>query len=218
MFNEFAVGMTVAAIWAKLEHRGVTLPRGTGLACTVVGGVGLWVPLYIGQNLVGRDAYAYGTGPLGWVPLLTMFPLVAFFAGLALFGICYQANVVTRFLSLRPIAWLGVVSYGIYLWHLPLGQWLARGFAADTSPLERTIVLLTVGTGLTLIWSAVSYRFVEQPFLKRKKAAVPAPAVAPSIADDERPTVAVLPGPRPRPVAVPAPAHRVGVPSRVAGA
>jgi peptidoglycan/LPS O-acetylase OafA/YrhL len=226
MFNEFAVGMTVAAIWAKLEYRGVELRRGVGLACTVVGGVGMWLPLYVGQHVVGREAYVHGTGPLGWIPALAMFPSVAFFAGLALFGICYQANTVTRFLSLRPIAWLGTVSYGIYLWHLPLGQWLARGFTPDIPPLERMVVLLTVGTALTLIWSAFSYRFVEQPFLQRKKPTAPAaaPAVAPApapaidVADDDRPTIAVLPGPRSRPMAVPVPAHRVAVPQRAAGA
>jgi peptidoglycan/LPS O-acetylase OafA/YrhL len=194
-FNEFAVGMAVAAIWAKLEHRQVELRRGVGLACTVVGIVGVWATMYWGQQIIGREAYTFGTGPLGWIPLLTMFPVVAGFSGLALFGICYQANLVTRFLSLRPIAWLGVVSYGIYLWHLPIGQWLAQAMSPEQSPLYKMAILLVVGTALTLIWSVVSYRFVEQPFLRRKST-----PVAPS--SDEADSTVVLPRPRPAVAAV----------------
>ena len=191
-FNEFAVGMTVAAIWAKLEHRDVELRRGVGLTCTLVGISGVWATMYWGQQIIGREDYTYGTGPLGWIPLLTMFPAVAGFSGLALFGICYQANLVTRFLSLRPIAWLGVISYGIYLWHLPIGQWLARAMSPEESPLHRLVILLLVGTAVTLIWSVVSYRFVEQPFLRRKGTQGP-----PVPAADEASSTVVLPRPRP---------------------
>ena len=192
-FNEFAVGMAVAAIWAKLEHRQIELRRGVGLACTLVGIAGVWTMMFWGQQIIGREAYVHGTGPLGWIPLLTMFPLVAAFAGVALFGICYQTNVVTRFLSLRPIVWLGVISYGIYLWHLPLGQWLTRSMSPEISPLHKMTILLVVGTALTLIWSVISYRFVEMPFLRRKSSPAAAPVAAAPIADGQ-PTL-VLPRP-----------------------
>lgn len=185
-FNEFAVGMAVAAVWAKLEHRRVEVRRGVGPACTVVGITGVWVTMYWGQQIIGREAYETGNGPLGWLPILTMLPLVAVFSGLALFGICFRPNLLTRFLSLRPIVWLGVVSYGIYLWHLPLGQWLTRSMSPEVAPLDRMLILLGVGTALTLVWSAISHRFVEQPFLRRKGAR-----------GADAPAAVVLPRPRP---------------------
>ena len=208
-FNEFAVGMAVAAIWAKLEHRQVELRRGVGLACTLVGITGVWAMMWWGSQVIGREAYTYGNGPLGWVPLLTMFPLVAAFSGMALFGICYQANVVTRFLSLRLLTWLGVISYGIYLWHLPLGQWLARAMSPEFSPLHKMAILMVVGTALTLIWSVISYRFIEQPFLRRKAPAAPTlPAAEPPAASAPAPTEETVVLPKPRPVLEPTGAGR----------
>lgn len=176
MFGEFAAGMAVAAVWAKLEHRGVQLRPAVSLGCTVVGIAGVWAPLTFNQYFVGREDYLRGTGELGWIPLLTMFPTVALFAGVAIFGICYQPNVVTRLLSLRPIVYLGAISYGIYLWHLPLGQWLSRGVGPGVDPASRRMLLslLVVGTVVTIAVAAFSHRFVEKPFLLKK-----APTVTP---------------------------------------
>jgi peptidoglycan/LPS O-acetylase OafA/YrhL len=168
MFGEFAAGMAVAAVWAKLEHRRVRLPAGVGLTCTVVGIAGVWTPLTLTHYFVGREDYLHGTGEWGYIPLLGVFPTVAVFAAVAIFGICYQPNVVTRLLSLRPVVYLGVVSYGIYLWHLPVGQWLSRGVGAEFASRRMLLALLVVGTLVTIGAAAFSHRFVEKPFLLRK--------------------------------------------------
>lgn len=186
--NQFAVGMAVAAIWARWEHRGVRLPSGLGLAGTLIGALGVWGSLWIIQYGVGLQSYLYGSGPFGWIPLLAVRPALAVFVGLALLSICYQANVVTRVLALRPIAYLGVVSYGIYLWHLPVSQWLWQGMSPEWSPWHKAFLLFTVGTGLTIVWAAVSHRFIEKPFLQRKVVPEPSTPV-------EEP--APVPAPRP---------------------
>jgi peptidoglycan/LPS O-acetylase OafA/YrhL len=59
---------------------------------------------------------------------------------------------LSRLLSQRPLRWLGRVSYGLYLWHLPM--FLLAG------PL--------VGSGLAIVLSAMSYRYVERPILRRR--------------------------------------------------
>jgi len=182
MFGEFAAGMAVAAIWAKLEHRGVQLRPGVSLGCTIIGIAGVWTPLALNQYFVGREDYGHGTGPLGYLPLLTMFPVVALFAGVAIFGICYQPNVVTRLLSLRPIAYLGAISYGIYLWHLPLGQWLTHGVGPGVDPASRRMLLslLVVGTLVSIGVAAFSHQFVEKPFLLKKAPTVTTAPEAPT--------------------------------------
>ncbi len=88
-------------------------------------------------------------------------------------------GVIRRVLSSRPAVALGVVSYGIYLWHetwmLKVLDWLHR-------PLFRTgFVKLTVAvTVLAVTSAAVSYVLVEQPFqrLGRRRRAAPPPRPA----------------------------------------
>ena len=81
-----------------------------------------------------------------------------------------ERGLIRRALSSRPAVALGVISYGIYLWHetwmLKVLDWLHR-------PLFRTGFLkLTIAvTVLAVASAAVSYVFVEQPFqrLGRRK-------------------------------------------------
>jgi peptidoglycan/LPS O-acetylase OafA/YrhL len=60
-----------------------------------------------------------------------------------------------------PLPTLGVWSYGIYLWHLPLIR-LAQPVLGET-------LLVTVAAGLAAVpVAAASYRFVEQPLQRRR--------------------------------------------------
>ncbi|MBT0585670.1 acyltransferase family protein [Alteromonas oceanisediminis] len=70
-----------------------------------------------------------------------------------------QANSpVTKLLSLRPMVFVGLISYSLYLWHWPMLVWLNyRGIALSEIGLMIVFVLM-----LFAAW--FSWRFVEQPF------------------------------------------------------
>jgi peptidoglycan/LPS O-acetylase OafA/YrhL len=74
-----------------------------------------------------------------------------------------------RMLSAKPIVWLGTRSYSLYVWHFPI-LW---AFAQDGIPLC---------VGASVLCAELSYRFVEQPFRRRRRAgteaAIPAAAAA----------------------------------------
>lgn len=82
---------------------------------------------------------------------------------------------VARGLSVRPLVWLGRLSYSLYLWHFAI-LWAVG--------LNRPLLALPLAFGCA--W--VSYRFVEQPFRRRRAKSVadtgePATgSVAPSLA------------------------------------
>lgn len=59
-----------------------------------------------------------------------------------------------RFLEVRVLTWLGLVSYGLYLWHVPF-LWLR----VPVSP------FLLLALALAVTW--ISYRFIEQPIRHR---------------------------------------------------
>jgi peptidoglycan/LPS O-acetylase OafA/YrhL len=92
----------------------------------------------------------------------TLYGLFAFFVVLpAVFG-AQERGLVRRSLQLRPIALIGVVSYGVYLWHEAwieeFRTWSSHPLFHDSLPL----MVLTV-TALAVAAASVSYAFVERP-------------------------------------------------------
>lgn len=84
---------------------------------------------------------------------------------------------IATLLSWSPLTSLGRISYGVYLWHWPL-QFMVRGAAPDAPRTVRALVTIA----LSIAVPAVSYRFVELPFLRMKqrlRARVPLTAAAP---------------------------------------
>jgi peptidoglycan/LPS O-acetylase OafA/YrhL len=67
-----------------------------------------------------------------------------------------------RLLSVAPLTWIGARSYGIYLYHFPIFLCVSP----QTVHLGKYSFVAAV-TPITLLATAVSYRFIERPFLAR---------------------------------------------------
>ena len=80
-------------------------------------------------------------------------------AGIILFS--RPGTLACRALSLRPVVFVGLISYSAYLWHQPLFAF-ARA-ASLAPPSGAAMALLSV---LTLVLAWLSWRFVEVPFRK----------------------------------------------------
>lgn len=63
----------------------------------------------------------------------------------------------------RPLAWLGKVSYGFYLWHYLVISAIRKG-----QPAMSDIAVLAIAVPVALILTTASWRLVEKPFLKLK--------------------------------------------------
>jgi peptidoglycan/LPS O-acetylase OafA/YrhL len=72
-----------------------------------------------------------------------------------------EGNIVRTALSWRPLVALGVISYGIYLWHWPIFLVLSRrrGFLEEWTFAQITALRLVT----TLVVTVVSYALVEGP-------------------------------------------------------
>jgi hypothetical protein len=71
-------------------------------------------------------------------------------------------NPLARLLSTRPLVRLGLISYGVYLWHWPITLWVTT---ANTG--LDGVALFAARSALTLAVATASYVFVEQPIRSR---------------------------------------------------
>lgn len=72
------------------------------------------------------------------------------------------ANLVGRGLSFRPVVWIGLISYSLYLWHWPVLV-LFRHYANGEVPTAGAAIALGV---LSVCLASLSWHFVERPFRK----------------------------------------------------
>ncbi|MHB1776536.1 MAG: DUF459 domain-containing protein [Acidimicrobiales bacterium] len=139
-----------------------------GLAGLVGGGVLWW-------RLNGNDPLLYRGGFL-LAAAATAAVLVSVVAA--------PAGAPARLLSLRPLRFLGRISYGMYLWHYPLFVWIDGARTGLTG-----YRLFGVESAATVAAATLSYYLVERPIRRggvlrawRSWAAAPAAVVATMVA------------------------------------
>jgi hypothetical protein len=137
--GEILIGAALAAVL----HRGSTVPRWAG-----------WLtPVPLAAVLLVAVTWPAASGPAysGWLPVF------ALGSALLIWGLQVDGPV-RRVLSLRPVVWVGTVSYGIYLYHWPIFAVVT----ADRTSLDG-VALAALRVGLTVAAAALSYRVVERP-------------------------------------------------------
>ncbi|MSX02197.1 MAG: acyltransferase family protein, partial [Actinobacteria bacterium] len=100
-------------------------------------------------------------------------PLIAFFLIAPAVFSEPGTGLPGRFLVLRPVAWLGLVSYGIYLWHQAAVDLLFnKGILVRAgTPVQTSLTALVLVLAITIPCAALSYYLVERRFLKLKESA-----------------------------------------------
>ena len=82
-------------------------------------------------------------------------------AALTIVGTHGSRGFTAQILAIRPLVFIGIISYSLYLWHWPLIV-LTKPLAAHFPLLGRNWFLAT----LSLTCATLSWRFVETPFRK----------------------------------------------------
>ena len=102
-------------------------------------------------------------------------PLLFVWSGL--FSIClvplllasaWDATPARVLLSNRPLRYLGDISFGVYLWHMPILVPILALLPETLTPVARFWLLLIAVLPATVLVAHLSRRFVELPFLRRK--------------------------------------------------
>jgi peptidoglycan/LPS O-acetylase OafA/YrhL/predicted metal-dependent phosphoesterase TrpH len=97
------------------------------------------------------------------------FPFIPILLGIIVFS-APLSRVAGGLLELRLLKWMGIISYGIYLYHYPIQKAVKHGFEAFNLAVNQYAGLFLFGSlALTLAIAHVSYLLVEQPIMRRFK-------------------------------------------------
>ncbi len=88
--------------------------------------------------------------------------IVSLLAGGLVVSLVDPHNAISKFFSLKPLVYIGKISYGIYIWHYPILLLMTDFNTTVETPVWWYLVEAAVVLGV----SAFSYHFVEEPIRK----------------------------------------------------
>ena len=144
--DELLIGALLASLWV----RGKTPTKGVVPAAWI----GAGVLLLCIEFTNGGKSFIYMGG----------FDLIAVAAAALILAAVDGRWIGNRVLSTRPLRLVGKVSYGLYLWHLPIFF-----VVAQEASNESRRVRITLAYSITIAFTAASWLLVEQPALRLKR-------------------------------------------------
>ncbi|TKC91175.1 acyltransferase [Trinickia terrae] len=162
--DSLLAGVILAVLyWMKPETYRRFAQR-KGLLIALIAMLVAWLVLVATRHFAIDESIGYTIQAIGYVALIV-------------FVLEYSAKV-RRSLVFRAIAWIGVYSYGIYLWHsiaLAPGEILIHQTAAlGVPPLAAWAIVFAAQAAIAIGVGYVTTRLIEFPFLLLRNALFPA--------------------------------------------
>ncbi len=149
MIHTRSGGLLLGAALALL-HRDYKIAREFNSSVAVIIGTAM-----IFWSAISIDANSIFPGINSAIPSLGAFLVIAGGSG-------FRNNIASRIYSIKPIVWLGLISFSIYLWHWPF-----IAFANYMGVLESVKVKIAIFFA-TLILATLSFKVIETPIRKSK--------------------------------------------------
>ena len=160
----FGVGIAACALYLRIHNR----PRRAEQPAR------RWMRAGVGLSLIGVSVVAWASYRMVSVAFWSggfdyyLLPIViAIGFGCLLLGAVYMPAALRRIWSNSPTRFIGIVSYGMYLWHFPILFWISTWpWIAPLAPLQQLQSLLVIGLTTAAIVGLVSLVLVERPFIR----------------------------------------------------
>jgi len=142
------IGAALALIWPSWDQPN-KIPGKSPIMLDLLGGGSLLaIFLMIGYtNQYNPLLYQYGLAIFAILSAIVIVPLT------------HPTTMLSRILGCKPLRWLGVRSYGIYLWHYPII--ILTNPTIETGALNIGRAVLQVA--LTVIMADISWKYIEEP-------------------------------------------------------
>ncbi|MBU5214418.1 acyltransferase family protein [Heyndrickxia oleronia] len=142
------IGAALALYWPS-QKLAFDIPKGLKYFLNTIGAVALLVILFMLWRTNQYENFLYRGGMV----------LVSLITAILVAVLVHPANSISKLFSIKPLQWLGVRSYGIYLWHYPIITLTTPSVNTDGISLIRVLIQLVLIIGL----SALSYKYIENP-------------------------------------------------------
>lgn len=153
------IGVALAFAWAG-EGGGFVGTRVWGRVGPTLAGFSLLGILLLMVVLGFENGWTFRGGIL----------LASVLTAIVIAGVIQWPSALQRFMESAPVEWVGIRSYGIYMWHWPVillvGTWLpgidgpTPGHAVDVVP---GILHAVLAVALTMLLAEASFRWIERP-------------------------------------------------------
>lgn len=145
------IGAALALVWPS-RRLSAQVDIKVRVVLEMIGILGLTAIMLAIIHTSGFDPQLYKYG-------LALFAVIS---ALVIAVLAHPASLLAKVLGCKPLRWIGLRSYGLYLWHYPV--------IVLTSPVVDTggFVLgrAVIQVALCFILAAVSWRFIEEPIQK----------------------------------------------------
>ncbi|WP_088291701.1 acyltransferase family protein [Bacillus mycoides] len=142
------IGAALALIWPSNRLANKIIPKAR-LILDVVGGTALIIILLMFWKTNQYDPFLYNGGMV----------LLSIATALLVANLAHPASRIAQFLRFRPLRWIGIRSYGIYLWHYPILTLTTPKVNAGDFSLIRAILQFF----LIIMIAQISWKYIEKP-------------------------------------------------------
>jgi peptidoglycan/LPS O-acetylase OafA/YrhL len=142
------IGAALALVWPS-RQLSATISYWSRLFLDLLGSIGLLSIFFMIWSFNEYNTFLYRGGMV----------LLSIAAAVVVATLAHPASGLSKVLGCKPLRWLGVRSYGIYLWHYPVI--VLTSPTVDTGGFDVTRAVFQVAASIAL--AALSWRFVEEP-------------------------------------------------------
>lgn len=145
------IGAALALIWPSSRLASKIIPQAR-LILDIIGGVALIIILTMFWKTNQYEPFLYRGGMV----------LLSIATALLVANLAHPASRIAQFLRFRPLRWMGVRSYGTYLWHYPIITLTTPKVNTGEFSFTRAILQFL----LIIIVAQISWKFIENPIRK----------------------------------------------------
>ncbi|MGK0536265.1 acyltransferase family protein [Bacillus sp. 'calajunan'] len=142
------IGAVLALVWPSNRLANKIIPKARFIL-DVVGGIALIIILVMFWKTNQYDPFLYKGGMV----------LLSIATALLVANLAHPASRIAQFLRFRPLRWVGVRSYGIYLWHYPILTLTTPKVNTGDFSIIRAILQFL----LIILIAQISWKFIEKP-------------------------------------------------------